>query len=220
MISLAALVGTDVQDSTGDSVGTLRDVVVHWTAATAYPAVTAIVIRTGKREVVIGARWVELSAPATVRLRSSAAYARAVERHAAEVALAHDVLDRQVIDVGGLELMRPADVYLASVHDRVELVGIEVGPRALLRRLGPRRLRSRVRPERVIDWAHIRSFSIARGPGGSVRGRRSGLAGKAGAGLELDVPASELRPLPASDVEAALEASQNRKRHGNKNERR
>jgi hypothetical protein len=43
--------------------------------------------------------------------------------------LARDVLDRQVIDAGGVQIVRPADLYLAAVEDRIELVGIEVGIR-------------------------------------------------------------------------------------------
>jgi hypothetical protein len=210
VMSLAALVGTDVRDANGDSVGRLRDVIVHWTKASVHPAVTAIIVRAGRSDLMIGARWVGLSAPATVQLRSSAAYARAIERGPADVALAHDVLDRQVIDASGVELMRPADLYLANVAGRLELVGIEVGPRALLRRLGPRRLRGRVRPERVISWAEIQSFSIARAEGARARGRRSGLAGRAGARLQLDVPAGELRELGASEAKTALEALRSR----------
>ena len=103
--------------------------------------------------------------------------------------------------------MRPSDVYLAAVDGRIDLVGIEVGPRALLRRIGPRRLRRHVRPERVIDWATIRSFSPVRAD--EVRPRRhpSALAGQTGAVLELDVAAAEVRELRASDIEAALRAA-------------
>ena len=38
LISLAALTGAPVKDPSGATVGRLRDVVVHWTAAIAYPA--------------------------------------------------------------------------------------------------------------------------------------------------------------------------------------
>ena len=207
LISLAAVLGTHVRDPAGDSVGRLVDVVVHWTSADAYPSVTAIVVRAGRRDVLIGARWVEASGPSSVRLRSSAAYARAVERHPADVALAHDVLDRQVVDNDGTQLVRPADVYLAAIDGRIDLVGIEVGPWALLRRIGPRRLREHVRPARVIDWATIRSFSPVRADGVGSRGRRSELAGRTGAVLELDVAAGELRALRASDIEAALRSA-------------
>ena len=107
LISLAAVLGTEVRDPAGDSVGRLVDVVVHWTNAAEYPPATAIIVRSGRRDVLIGASWVEASAPASVRLRSAAAYARAVERRHSEVALAHDVLDRQVVDKNGTQLVPP-----------------------------------------------------------------------------------------------------------------
>lgn len=208
LISLAAVLGAEVRDSAGATIGQLRDVVVRWTKGTSYPAVTAIVVRSGRRDVLIGARWIEASPPSSVRLRSSKAYARAIERHAADVALAHDVLDRQIVDADGVQIVRPADVYLAAVDGRVDLVGIEIGVKALLRRLGPKRLRSRFRPERVIDWATIRSFSPARADGVRSPGRRSDLAGQAGSGLVLDGAAGEVRRLQASDIDAELRSEQ------------
>lgn len=208
LISLAAVLGTEVKDSAGATIGQLRDVVVRWTRAGSYPAVTAIVVRAGKRDAVIGARWVELSGPSSVRLHSSAVYAHAIDRHPADVALAHDVLDRQVVDADGVQIVRPSDVYLATVDGRIDLVGIEVGIRALLRRLGPKRLRSRFRPDRVIDWATIRSFSPARADGLRFPGRRSDLAGQAGSGLLLDGSTGEVRRLRASEIEAALRSAQ------------
>jgi sporulation protein YlmC with PRC-barrel domain len=208
LISLAALLGTDVVDSAGASTGKLRDAIVHWTASAPYPPLTAVVVRTGRRDVEIGARWIELWAPNSVRLRSTAAYARAVERHPADVGLAHDVLDRQIVDIDGVQLVRPSDVYLATVNGRVELVGIEIGVGALFRRLGPKRVRARCRPKRVIDWATIRAFTPRRDVADRSAGRRSRLAGQAGTGLMLDSAGGEVRRLRASDIEAALHEAQ------------
>jgi len=208
LISLAALLGTDVKDSTGATVGRVQDVLVHWTNAAAYPRVTAVVVRAGRHDVTIGARWIEASEHSTVALRSSAAYARSAERRPGEVALARDVLDRQIVGADGVDVLRPADVYLASVKGHVELVGIEVGPRALLRRLGPKRLRSRFRPERVIDWATVRSFTPALGDDVRTRGRRPDLAGRTGSQLELDVAGKQSRALRASEVRSALRESE------------
>ena len=204
LISLAALVGTEVTDPLDQSIGRVRDVVVRWTRRGSYPAMTAVVVRTGERDVLIGARWVEVSAPGSVRLRATRAYATQVERHPADVALAHDVLDNQVVDSAGVDIVRPADIYLTAVDGRIEAVGIEVGMRALLRRLGPKALRSRVRPGQVIDWASIAAFAPARADGGHHRGRRGELAGLAGTGLELNVAAGEVRRLHPSELEAAL----------------
>jgi hypothetical protein len=93
--------------------------------------------------------------------------------------------------------VRPADLYLAAVGDRIELMGIEVGIGALARRLGSSRLRSRVRPARVIDWGSVSAFAPPRAEGDAHRGRRSEIAGEAGA--------AEVRRLRPSEVQAALE---------------
>lgn len=204
LISLAALIGTNITDPRDRNVGRVRDVVVRWTCRGSYPAITAVIVRTDKRDVRIGARWVEVSAPGSVRLRATRAYTTEVERHPADVALAHDVLDKQVVDSAGVHIVRPADIYLAVVGDRIEAVGIEVGMRALLSRLGPKVLRRRSRPERVIDWASIAAFAPARADDGRHRGRRGALAGQAGTGLELNVAANEVRRLHPSELEAAL----------------
>jgi hypothetical protein len=208
LISLAALLDTGVKDPTGATVGRVRDVIVHWTTTAAYPPVTAVVVRTGRHDVTIGARWIEASGSSNVALRSSAAYARSAELRPSEVALARDVLDRQIVGADGADILRPADVYLASVGGQVELVGIEVGPRALLRRLGPKRLRAHFRPERVIDWATVRCFTPALSESASSRGRRSDLAGRAGTQLELDVTGQDSRALRASEVRSALQDSE------------
>ena len=110
LMSLAALLGREVTDPDGRSVGRVRDIVVHWTTRGAYPSVKAIVVRSGKQDFVIGASWLEVSPPATVRLRSSRLYAGSVERHPGDVALVHDVLDRQLVDSGGVQVVRPADL--------------------------------------------------------------------------------------------------------------
>jgi hypothetical protein len=207
LVSLAALIGSELLDPAGKPVGQVRDVIVHWGSTSEHPAVKAIVIRSGGGEAMVGARWFEITPPASARLRSTGAYARGVERHPGDVALAHDVLDRQLVDSDGMQIIRPADIYLVNIDDSTELAGVEVGIGALLRRIGPRRLRHRFRPRRVIDWATIRSFSSVR-ESTVGHGHRSELAGQAGTGLALAVSESELRRLRASEVEAAVQAAE------------
>jgi sporulation protein YlmC with PRC-barrel domain len=208
LVSLAALIGSAVKDPDGRQVGELRDVVVNWTATAAYPRMTAIVMRTGKRDTLVSDRWIEVSAPASVRLHSAKAYAREVERRSGDIALAHDVLDHQIVDNDGTQIVRPADVYLAAVHGRVEVIGIEVGLRALLRRLGPKRLRRRVRPQRVIDWGSIDGFAPRPGESVRPRGRQSSVAGRPGAAIRLDGTGAEVKHLRPSEVQAALQRAE------------
>ena len=204
LMSLAALLGTPVKDPDGHSVGQLRDVLVSWTAGTSYPPMTAIVMRAGRRDIMISARWLEVTAPASIRLRSAKAYARAVKRHSGEVALAHDVLDHQIVDAVGTQIVRPSDVYLATVRGRVELVGIEVGLGALLRRLGPKRLRGRIRARRVIDWGSVHGFLPRPGEGERAPRSRTAVAGHPGAAITLDGTADNVKPLRPAEAESAL----------------
>jgi hypothetical protein len=211
LLSLAALLGSRVRDPDGHSVGELRDVFVHWTAGTSYPLVTAIVMREGSQDVMVSARWLDAAAPASIRLRSAKAYARAVKRHPGDVALALDVLDHQIIDAVGTQIVRPSDVYLASVRGRVELVGIEVGPAALLRRLGPKRLRGRIRPQRVIDWGSIHGFAPRPGEDERQLRSRTAAAGQPGAAIALDRAKADVKPLGPIDADSALRRARTRR---------
>src|SRR5581483_8745896 len=91
------------------------------------------------------------------------------ERRPGEVMLGRDVLDHQLVDVDGVQVIRAADLYLAPVLGSIRLVGVDVSTSSLLRRLGPARWRSRPTPGRVIDWAAIQPFG---GPG-PIRLRRT-----------------------------------------------
>ncbi len=83
-------------------------------------------------------------------------------RRDGEVLLGRDVLDHQLVDVDGVQVIRPADLYLAQIPGPegsiLRLVGVDVSNQTLLRRLGPKRWRGLPTPDRVIDWAAIRPF--------------------------------------------------------------
>jgi Mg/Co/Ni transporter MgtE len=80
------------------------------------------------------------------------------------------VLDHQLVDVDGVQVIRAADLYLAPAQGRIRLVGVDVSGQTLLRRLGPARFRAHPTPDRVIDWAAIQPFGS---PGVSVKLRTS-----------------------------------------------
>ncbi|MFC4949234.1 hypothetical protein [Pseudonocardia sp. GCM10023141] len=58
-----------------------------------------------------------------------------------------------------MQVIRAADLYLAPVGEQVLLVGVDVSVQSLLRRLGPKRLRGRPTPDRVIDWDAVAPFA-------------------------------------------------------------
>jgi CBS domain-containing protein len=149
IVSLAGLLGRPVRNQTGQEIGRLDDVVARWADGAMYPPVSGLVIRVA----------IDRIGHAEVILRSARLDLRDVIRRSGEVLLAKDVLDHQLVDVEGVQVIRAADLYLAEVIGRIRLVGADVSNATLLRRLGPRRWRPRPTPDRVIDWAAIQPFT-------------------------------------------------------------
>lgn len=158
IVSVAGLIGRPVRNQAGDEIGRLVDVVARWSDGQTYPPMTGLVVRVGRRLAFVDSSAVERVAHAQVVLRSARLDLRDFVRRPGEVMLGRDVLDHQLVDVDGRQVIRAADLYLAPVLGRTRLVGVDVSPGSLLRRLGPQRWRSRPTPERVIDWAAIQPF--------------------------------------------------------------
>jgi CBS domain-containing protein/sporulation protein YlmC with PRC-barrel domain len=158
IVSLAGILGRPVTNQTGQEIGRLDDVVARWSDGQTYPPVTGLIIRVGRRLAFVPATAIDRIAHAEVLLRSSRLDLRDVVRRPDEVLLAKDVLDHQLVDVDGVQVIRAADLYLAEVIGRIRLVGADVSTSTLLRRLGPRRFRPLPTPDRVIDWAAIQPF--------------------------------------------------------------
>jgi len=190
LVSVAGALGCGVFDSAGRRVAKLEDLVVRWAASESHPPLVGIVVRArGQRRYVQGDAILDLQ-PGAVRLRAELA-GSAVERQPWLVALGHDVLDRQIVDVDGAQIDRVSDLVLASTADGFRLVGADVSTRTLLMRVWPASLRGRVARERVFDWASVAAFS--------ERG-----AGTAGAVLRLTQAAARLRERGPADLEALL----------------
>ena len=158
LVSLVGLVGQPVRNQAGQEIGRLVDVLARWSDGQTYPPVSGLVVRVGRR-----LTWVDASAIATIEqrqvlLRSARLDLTEFNRREGEVMLGRDVLDHQMVDVDGVQVIRAADLYLAEAIGRVRLVGVDVSARTLLRRLGPRRRLTKPTPGRVIDWAAIQPF--------------------------------------------------------------
>jgi CBS domain-containing protein len=162
LLSLAGLISAPVLDQTGAEIGTLHDLVARWDGQEPYPTVTGLVMRVGRRMAYASIDQVGSVGPHRVSLRSARLDLRDFARREGEVLLGRDVLDHQLVDVDGVQVIRAADLYLANVPGPAgpvfRLVGADVSAQTLLRRLGPKRWRGRPTPDRVIDWAAIEPF--------------------------------------------------------------
>lgn len=158
LISAAGLVGSVVRNQAGDEIGRVKDIVVRWDDA-AYPQVTGLVVRVGRRITFLQATNIAEMTHSGVRLRSARLDMRDFVRREGEIQLIDDLLDHQLIDVSGVRVVRSSDLYLASIVGTYRLVGLDVGLQSLMRRLGPASVRRKPTPSRVIDWSTIQPIS-------------------------------------------------------------
>lgn len=153
LLSLSEIVKKPVIDIHGQKVGKLTDVIVS--ADTPYPMVKALTVRKSDKRT-LNVPWTQvegLGRQIPLKVGCDQIQPYDVQEH--EVHLVEDVLDRQVIDVRGRKLRRVNDLQLSSTNGSYRLIGVDIGVRGLLRRLGLEKIadRARIRFEgNYISW--------------------------------------------------------------------
>jgi sporulation protein YlmC with PRC-barrel domain len=203
VISVAHILGRPVRNAAGTRIGRVSDIVVRWDAADEHPPVTGVFVKVRGGTAVVQQADVTLS-QTEIRLRSDARMQWQPVWGDDDVPLARDVLDRQLVDTSGVQVVRAADAYLLNGPQGWELAGIDVGLLSFGRRLVTRR-RACPPPDRVIDWAQLRAFvprftdtTAAWQSGPTVA------AGTTGSGLQLGLSAAQLKELRGPEVAALL----------------
>lgn len=157
MLYVSELAGRPVVDATGRRVATLRDFVVR-IADAGYPALIGVVARDGRRDFFVPIAQVARIDEQGAQLATSRVDLRPFERRAGEVLLENDVLDRQIIDVESRKVVRANDVAIDEREGRWRLVGVDVSPWAVVRRIAPAGLVGGRRRE-LRDWAQLEPFA-------------------------------------------------------------
>ena len=192
---LSDCLGEPVLAADGTSLGRLHDLAADPTVAA--PVVTAIEIRRRRHSQLVPWEAVAVFDPDTVQLRDGGA-TPGRELAPSELLLRRDVLDGQVVDVAGRRLLRVGDVELSCAGSVPAVVAVEVGTRAVLRRLGLRRLSRRFRPESV-TWDELH---LAGGRGHEIQ-LRSGRLERLGPAALAQV-IGRVAPAPALQIVRAV----------------
>jgi CBS domain-containing protein/sporulation protein YlmC with PRC-barrel domain len=156
-VMVTQLLRSPVVNPAGDEVGRLEDLIVKL-ADGGYPPVTGIKVRIGAQEVYVGTQDIAKLAPGEVRLKGHSLHTGAFQRRPGEVLLAADVLGRHLVDVARGRIVQAHDLVLGHVDDGWRLLGIDRSPRAMLRRLVPRRARPDLRRHAILDWKDVQPF--------------------------------------------------------------
>ena len=150
MLFLASILDLPVHGKTGEVIGKLEDVIVR-IGDQLYPPIAGLVVRDRRRQFFVPGGNLQALEGVT-QLSSSTVDLQRFMRRDGEVLLRKDVLDHQIIDITGRRIVRVNDIQLANIEDVYRLVGVDVSPQALLRRLGPRALSDQIVGRQIIDW--------------------------------------------------------------------
>lgn len=158
VLHLSLVVGGDLVDNLGEKLGRVDDLIVRL-GEDEYPPVTGLLATVAGRQVFVPADEVEAIEHGRVLLGSLRLDLQPFRRRPHEVLLKKDVLDRQLINVGGARLVRSNEIEMARLGGWYRVVGVDVGLRGLLRRLVPHALASKVGPSEFLDWASVEPFT-------------------------------------------------------------
>ena len=115
IISLAGIVGCPVRNQAGAEIGRLGDVVCRWTGDETYPPVTGLVVKVGRRLAFVSATAIDTIRHDAIVLSSARLDLVDFAPRPGEVTLFDQVLDHQLVDVDGVQVIRAADLYLAPL---------------------------------------------------------------------------------------------------------
>ncbi len=156
---LSEFLGARVLDVARAPVGRIRDLVVDTGVKSSFPKITGLLLRDRFETFVLPWEDVAIFQRGSVRTRLS----RADLIHRApleeEILLAKDLLDKQIVDINGVKIVRVNDLKLDVVSGDLVLTAADVGPRGFVRRVfgsgvTPRggRFSDASIPARLIPW--------------------------------------------------------------------
>lgn len=156
---LSEFLGEKVLDVARRPVGRIRDLVVDTGVKSPFPNITGLLLRDRFDTFVLPWEDVAIFQRGAVRTRLS----REDLIHRApleeEIRLAKDLLDKQIVDINGVKVVRVNDLKLDIVSGDLVLTAADVGPRGFVRRVfgsrvTPRggRLSDASIPSRLIPW--------------------------------------------------------------------
>jgi CBS domain-containing protein len=187
LLSVSRAIGAPVWGRAGEFIGRLADAVarVLHPGDERFPPLTGIVVHVGGlrgHNVFVPWDAVQELSPTSVRLSSSRLDLRPFGRRDGELLVVHDVLDRQVVDVGGRRVVRVNDVQLAPdprARGNWRVAAADVSASSFFARVVPKALSGALLqqwpPSAAIPWDQVEFFA-SDVPGVKLRVDHSNLA--------------------------------------------
>jgi magnesium transporter len=133
-IFISEILNKPVMDQRGDELGRLKDVSVK--PGNPCPLVTGLVLAKRKKRQFIPLSQVELLNRKVISVQAPEKEFPEIEPEAGQILIREQLLDRQIVDINGVKVVRVNDIKLGELDRNFAVVGLDVGFQGLLRRLG------------------------------------------------------------------------------------
>jgi CBS domain-containing protein len=157
MVNLSEIIRRPLVDGARDRIGRIEDLVVRL-GDQPYPPVVGLVVRIGGRDLFVPARKIASFAEQPIQFKGSRVDLRRFERREGEILLGKDLMARHLINFVGGRLIRANDIVLAQIDEICEVIGVDPGPKPMLRSLFGHRGSSGISRTGVVDFASIQPF--------------------------------------------------------------
>jgi CBS domain-containing protein/sporulation protein YlmC with PRC-barrel domain len=132
-VYLSEILKKDVVDQFGRKVGLLWDLSI--VPGTEYPSVTRLILRKGRQFLEVPIKKLQLFNRFVITLDLSGATLSSYTFTEGDILVKKHILDKQIVDVNGAKVVRVNDLKLGEGDGTVCIIGIDVGPNGILRRI-------------------------------------------------------------------------------------
>jgi len=150
MIFLSDFLNAEVVDVKQHRIGRVRDLIVLMSDP--FPRVTGVVLKGNRRLRAIDWTVVRSWDNKELSLKLDESALQAHTRADSELWLSRQVLDKQIVDMDGRRVVRVNDLQLSQVEGSMLLVGVDIGGRGLMRRIGLEGMGRRASAALGLDW--------------------------------------------------------------------
>jgi CBS domain-containing protein/sporulation protein YlmC with PRC-barrel domain len=171
-VYLSEILGKDVIDQFGKKLGILRDLII--VPGLKYPGVIKIILKNKKQLTEIAVENLQLFNSSVISVNLPDSNLNNYMHEDGDILVKKHILDKQILDVNGVKVVRVNDLKLGESDGSVCVIGIDVGLNGILRRIDGGQMIQKAlamfkRPikENIIDWcflqtidAHLRNLTL------------------------------------------------------------
>ncbi len=157
MFYFSSIINTPVHDKDNEPIGRLRDMAIQSDKAHKYPPLVGIFVKKNKggKEVFISTDKIAAWSSDSIVLKVTVDSAVEQTSNGSTVFLGKSVLDKQIVDLSGVCVVRVNDLQFGQVHGAMSLLAIDVSVSGLLRRIGFRQSMLGVFKPHLLEWHNI-----------------------------------------------------------------